>query len=219
MEAFHWDSTFFTGLCEVDQEHQKLVDMINQFGHLLAENKVALTDVDELFQKLADYAQYHFKQEEAMMADTEIDPRHLSVHTEAHRNFLQEVSNLYSLVSQDNLDAAKQLLNFLSHWLAYHILGMDQNMARQIKVIQSGVDPVTAYDAEEKKDDKATAPLLIALNGLFEQVSARNKALTKLNNSLEEKVSSSVKCISPPPATTASLSATIRPVISPSGFW
>lgn len=196
MEAFHWDSTFFTGLSKVDTEHRELVDIINQFGKILAENRIVLTDVDELFQKLASYAHNHFKNEEAMMADVGIDPRHLKIHTEAHRSFLQEVSTMYSLVSQDNLDSAKQLLNFLSHWLAYHILGMDQNMAQQIKVIQSGVDPVIAYDSEEKEGDKATAPLLIALNGLFEQVSARNKALTKLNNSLEEKVALRTKELS-----------------------
>jgi diguanylate cyclase (GGDEF)-like protein/hemerythrin-like metal-binding protein len=188
MESFHWDSNFFTGLSGVDREHQQLVDMINQFGNLLAENKVVFTDVDELFKKLADYAQYHFQKEEALMASIGIDPRHLDLHIETHRGFLQEITAMHSLLSQDNLDSAKQLLNFLSHWLAYHILGIDQNMARQIKAIQSGVEPITAYEAEEKECDKATEPLLIALNGLFEQVSARNKELIKLNNSLEEKV-------------------------------
>ncbi len=45
MESFHWDSNFFTGLSGVDREHQHLVDMINQFGNLLAENKVVFSDV------------------------------------------------------------------------------------------------------------------------------------------------------------------------------
>lgn len=38
------------------------------------------------------------------------------------------------------------------------------------------------------KKDKSTEPLLEALNGLFSQVSARNKELQELNHSLEEKV-------------------------------
>lgn len=42
------------------------------------------------------------------------------------------------------------VLDFPTHWLAYHILGADQNMARQIIVIQSGMDASTAYDTKEK---------------------------------------------------------------------
>lgn len=48
--------------------------------------------------------------------------------------------------------------------------------------------PGVAYENEEREGDEATEPLLIALNGLFEQVSLRNKELVVLNQSLEEKV-------------------------------
>ncbi|MFO7844743.1 MAG: hypothetical protein R6V16_13105 [Bacteroidales bacterium] len=34
------------------------------------------------------------------------------------------------------------------HWLAFHILGQDQHMARQIEAIRKGVAPEVAYAAE-----------------------------------------------------------------------
>lgn len=39
--------------------------------------------------------------------------------------------------------------------LSYHILGQDQNMARQIEAVRSGVDAVVAFDAEEREQDAA----------------------------------------------------------------
>ena len=188
MESFRWNKNFETGLSAVDQQHHHLVDIINQYGYLLIENKVVLDDIEKVFKELTSYAQYHFKNEESLMIQSGIDRRHYDVHTEQHKCFLQEVVSLYSTVSQDNPGSAKYLFGFLSHWLAYHILGQDQNMARQIKAIRAGSNPSEAYQQEEKERDKATEPLLLALNGLFEQVSSRNRELIQLNQSLEEKV-------------------------------
>lgn len=188
MESFRWNKNFVTGLPEVDRQHQYLVNIINQFGNLLVENEIVFYDIEKIFGKLVDYTQYHFKEEEALMTRISVDPRHLDQHFEQHRNFLQEVTSMYSAISQDNLDPAKHLLDYLIHWLAYHILGTDQNLARQVEAIQSGVKPSKAYKTEERERNKAREPLLNALSGLFEQVSSRNKELIQLNQSLEEKV-------------------------------
>ena len=188
MESFHWDSNFLTGLSEVDEQHHHLVDIINQFGDLLAKDELVFDDIKATFKKLFSYAHYHFKEEEEMMSRIGIDQRHLDLHIEAHKNFLQEVTSMHAAISPDNLQTAKNMIDFLTRWLAYHILGSDQNMARQIEVIQSGSSSCSAYEAEEQRTANATEPLLVALNSLFQQVSIRNKELAQLNKSLEEKV-------------------------------
>lgn len=196
MESFHWGKHFLTGLTDVDKQHHHLVDIINTFGNLLAENTIVFEDIEVLFKELTEYSHYHFEEEEAMMVKEGIDHRHLKNHIQIHQNFLDDVTALCSGVTEDNIEPAKHLLNFLTHWLVYHMLGKDQNMARQIAAIQSGVNPSDAYIAEEKESDQTTEPLLVALNGLFEQVSARNKELLLLNQSLEEKVAQRTKELS-----------------------
>ena len=188
MESFHWDDCFITGLRDVDDQHHHLVDIINRFGTLMADNQVDMQDVDGLYQQLADYAVYHFQEEEKLMAASAVDPRHLNHHIDSHNRFLEDVTSIYSSISIDNLDQSTAFLKYLMHWLAYHILGEDQDMASQIKAIESGMAPDEAYVKLEQERDQATAPLLAALNGLFEQVSLRNKELKQLNDSLEEKV-------------------------------
>lgn len=196
MLSFHWDKYFVTGISTVDQQHQHLVDIVNQLGSHLADNELVLDDLENVFQELADYTTYHFQDEEKMMAQVGIDERHLQHHIKAHQDFLQEVTSIYSGISRNNPDTAQYLFDFLTHWLAYHMLGSDQNMARQIEAIQAGATPLDAYDTEERDRDNATAALLDALNGLFQQVSLRNEQLVQLNLVLEEKVAERTQALS-----------------------
>ncbi|USD64013.1 GGDEF domain-containing protein [Vibrio sp. SCSIO 43136] len=196
MKSFIWDANYITGLDDVDEQHQYLVGFINRYGQLIAENSLSPEDVHVALSELADYAVFHFKEEEALMALYNIDQRHIEPHQKLHRNFISDISSMRSLIDLEDGKASEQLLDFLIHWLAYHILGSDQNMARQIEAIKKGMSPTQAYEANERKRDSSTEPLLNALNGLFEQVSARNKLLVTLNRSLEEKVASRTKELS-----------------------
>ncbi len=193
MKSFSWDKYFETGLPVIDRQHLHLVDLINRFGGLLSENQIIFDDVEALFGELASYAQYHFDEEESLMRQFAVDSRHCKHHIEEHQSFLTDVTIMHSSVTRENPSSTEQLLVFLIHWLAYHILGTDQNMGRQIIEIGSGVEPAMAYDAQEKESDQSTKPLVIALSGLFKLVSQRNADLYELNCSLEEKVEKRTK--------------------------
>ncbi|EKO3820404.1 GGDEF domain-containing protein [Vibrio harveyi] len=188
MNSFRWDTYFETGIEEVDEQHQYLVGFINKYGELLAQNSITLTDIQVALFELSRYAEFHFKEEENLMREVEIHPEHLEKHIQVHRAFMSDIISMQSFISDANKRAAEQLLDFLIHWLAYHILGIDQNMSKQVAAIQSGMSPRVAYDEQEKQANASTAPLLDALNALFSQVSERNRELLKLNLVLEEKV-------------------------------
>jgi len=197
MESFHWDKHFETGLDEVDKQHHHLVDVINRFGDLLTQLQgVTFDDIETVFKELADYAQYHFREEEGLMTAAAMDPRHVKYHIKEHNNFLQEVTLMHARVSPDNRDASKPLFKFLIYWLAYHILGSDQSMSRQIKAIREGQNAADAYLNEERMREGAAEPLLHALNGLFHQISERNRELLELNRTLELKVAERTSALS-----------------------
>ncbi len=196
MDSFSWNDQFVTGLPEVDQQHQQLVDIINRYGTSLSENEIVSDDVAAVCTDLFAYAEHHFEEEEALMSRVGLDDRHVYVHIEAHRTFLSEAASIYEGISPDNTEPARQLLHFLIHWLAYHILHVDMNMARQIMMIQSGSASDVAYAAGEKSVDSATEPLVGALSGMFRLVSARNAELDQANKSLEAKVAERTKALS-----------------------
>lgn len=189
METFQWNACFMTGLNSVDKQHHRIVDLINRFGVLvMREDSASLAEIESVFVELADYAKHHFADEEALMETLCVDPRHVAQHRAAHASFLDEVTRLHDGISADNRDAAKFLLQFLTNWLAYHVLGSDQFMARQIAAIQRGSRPDDAYLDHARIADPATDTLLNALHGLFHQVSERNHQLVLLNKTLEARV-------------------------------
>ncbi|MDP1635983.1 MAG: bacteriohemerythrin, partial [Gallionellaceae bacterium] len=189
MESFVWDEHFVTGLEAVDNQHHHLVDVINQFGELLTQpENIPFDKVETVFGELAAYAQYHFAEEEMLMDEQDVDQRHVDHHKHEHENFFQEVAQLHAAISPQRPEKVKSLLNFLIYWLAYHILGSDQCMAKQVKAIRNGQSAADAYLAEERMKEGAVEPLLHALNGLFRQVSERNRELLQLNQTLEARV-------------------------------
>ncbi len=188
MDVFNWDTNFETGITEVDLQHQHLVSVINQFGNLIAQNKIDNVAIETVFEKLASYAQYHFDAEENYMASAGVDRRHLQEQKLEHQIFLQEVTLRRRSMTGEQVRSCTHLFEYLVNWLIYHILGSDMSMSRQIKAIQQNVSAPDAYQAEKLGLDQSKGLLLTALNNLFLQVSDRNKQLSELNETLEEKV-------------------------------
>ena len=188
MNSFTWDKNFETGIDLVDEQHQYLVGFINHYGNLLSENTLSIDDISVALLDLTRYAEFHFKEEESLMRERGVYSLHIEEHVKVHRVFMQDIYSMQAFILEEDQLSARQLLDFLIHWLAYHILGIDQNMARQVAAIEEGATPLQAFEVEEKQKDSSTVPLLAALKGLFEQVSERNKQLLRFNQLLESKV-------------------------------
>lgn len=90
METFIWDEHFVTGLTIVDEQHQGLVALINEFGeHLSSDDPVSLEELDRIFIELSNYAQYHFTEEEQFMRQIGIDAAYFNHHHSKHWRFLK----------------------------------------------------------------------------------------------------------------------------------
>jgi hemerythrin len=188
MESFHWDNYFVTGLTEVDKQHFHLVEIINKFGYLLVNNNLSITDIELVFQELKEYTVYHFQEEESIMRRAGIVAHSYSQHVKVHEDFMNQVLLMNMEMVIDDPKSSHSLLQFLTHWLIYHILGMDQNMARQVEAIKNGDTPEQAFQNVNKSVDPATKALLNSLNHLFLQASENNKELHQLTKTLEVKV-------------------------------
>lgn len=187
MDSFKWDENFVTGIEEVDVQHMELVKIINRLGGLLSSSEALKgSTLGDVLSELTQYTLFHFAAEEGLMRTAGIDPRHLQMQQHEHGSFVDEVSRIDP--ADMSFEAANRLLKFLIHWLAYHILGADQSMAHQLALIKKGSTPDEAYREDQQRGTRATEPLLTALNGLFAQVSERNRELYELNQTLEAKV-------------------------------
>jgi hemerythrin-like metal-binding protein len=186
METFAWSDRFLTGEGTVDSEHRELVRIINWVGSMHAKDAQS-EDIEKVLEELVQYAVVHFSHEEELMAQAGCDQRHVELHQRIHRDFAKQIANMRQVKAGSS--DTEFLLRFLTNWLAYHILGTDQAMARQVQNIRRGMTPVEAYAAEQALvADPATASLLDALNSLYRVIAGRNQALVDLNLRLEDRV-------------------------------
>lgn len=185
MDAFVWSDLYLTGEEQVDAEHRGLVDIINKVGHLFDQGTPTGETIERVLDQLAAYAVSHFAHEESLMAEMGCDPRHSELHQRIHRDFAAQIGQLRRTDSQHK--DCSFLLHYLTHWLSYHILGTDQVMARQIKLIRQGLTPQAAFDREQNAPkDPATTTLLKAVTGLYGMLASRNQVLTELIQSQRE---------------------------------
>ncbi len=188
MESFKWGQQFVTGIQDIDDQHRKLVAMINALGEVIADNAPDKTLLLTMFEDLYEYANDHFRCEKRLMDQVRIDPRHVEAHVLQHGDFAREIRAMAESLDRDLAENSRMLLQFLIHWLAFHILGTDRNMARQVAEVGRGTDPKEAFEHGETDHNPSTEPLVKALNGLFAIISRRNKELLALNKTLEKRV-------------------------------
>jgi len=189
IKAFGWADYFETGLKDVDEQHHRLVDLVNTLtSQVAAGQQLNAQMIDRILNGLGQYATFHFASEERLMVEAGIDPRHLNKHCQTHREFVAQVVQMRSAAARDTASVVPVLLRFVTSWLTFHILDADQSMARQIHAIQAGRSPAEAFEAEEGPADAGNAALLGAVHTLLGVVAARNEALATMNAELESRV-------------------------------
>jgi len=152
VEIFPWRENFNIGLAEIDQQHHHLVTILNDLAMHVAFHPDDSTELNRIFDALVEYTQYHFRTEEAIwhhhLRDDEEESRHLN----GHRSFIEEISRSRSELNRGHLgNLARELLAYLTSWLASHILEHDRKMALLVLEHQGGVDLVEAKQRVAEK--------------------------------------------------------------------
>jgi hemerythrin-like metal-binding protein len=189
MEALTWSERFVTGMPLVDEQHQRLFVLTDAFSKLCANHaEVPRADLHAVVDELARYAQTHFADEEGLMVAAGVDHRFVEAHRGQHARFLRDVAHMRASRFLDAPETTRVLLRFLLHWLAFHILGADMQLARQVERLQRGEPAAQAFVAEVREVEGPAQLLLGALDDLMRVLAQRNGELTAANLTLETRV-------------------------------
>lgn len=114
-----------TGIKEIDDEHKKLFDMINDAIALANETSDTGSIAKNLIKGLKDYAAVHFAHEEAYMK--KINDPELDIQIKEHRAFTKKVNSFEPDTSSDEASkrSLSEILVYIVQWLYKHILGSD----------------------------------------------------------------------------------------------
>lgn len=124
-----WTCRYETEVVEIDNQHKKLVDLINRlFDSISASDKQAT--LNQIFTELVNYTVYHFKFEEDLMQKHGY--KDFKKHKEAHSLFVEKVNFYAGKFNVSDNKMLLELINFLREWLLNHILLADKEMVRTI---------------------------------------------------------------------------------------
>lgn len=188
MDTFVWDQFFNTGLPEVDAQHHALIDAFNDLSEALQRSNTGDgAGLTEAHERMVNLAEFHFAEEELLMRDQGVDPRHVQAHTALHRQFIEQVAAMWRARGALQ-DPAQSFVGFLTSWLGLHILGIDQSLARQLACLGQGMTAQEAYEQEMRVHDQGTQALIRMVGRLYQVLSEQNTELAQANLHLEERV-------------------------------
>lgn len=122
MSFMHWTDSLSVGIKEIDDQHKKLIEMINTFhDHLKKDN---ITAIKELLGSMASYTVYHFKTEENYF--DEYKYTNAEAHIKEHEKFIAEVYSVQERLEEGKPLLSLELTGFLKKWLTEHIMGSDK---------------------------------------------------------------------------------------------
>ncbi len=129
MAGIQWSETYSVGVPALDEDHKRLIDIINRADAAYAERESA----DSIINELEDYARYHFAREEDLLV--EAGYAELAEHKREHSDFiawLDAVQKTSRYAPEANFDIAKTAGDFLKDWLITHILATDMKYKRTL---------------------------------------------------------------------------------------
>jgi hemerythrin-like metal-binding protein len=124
-----WDKKYSIGIEVIDNQHQKLVEHLNSYYESILNGK-AKDEIDNILEKLIDYAVYHFSEEEKVM--NSIKGSNFSSHFQEHKNFCLRVLELKAKAHSGE-EVSYELFDFMKDWVLTHILLVDQKIGEAYK--------------------------------------------------------------------------------------
>jgi hemerythrin len=123
MALITWSDKYSLQIDEIDDQHKKLVSMINELHDAMMHAKSKEVSLD-IINKMADYTKYHFSVEEKYMK--KFDYPDYNVHKLLHDQFIQKVTVFKREYESGKNGLNFEILNFLKDWLVSHIQGSDK---------------------------------------------------------------------------------------------
>jgi diguanylate cyclase (GGDEF)-like protein/hemerythrin-like metal-binding protein/PAS domain S-box-containing protein len=196
IDIFPWDDNFCTGLAKIDQQHQKLVTILNRLANHAVFGNQQL-ELNKVFKELVDYTVYHFNTEEAIWHQYLSDDNFATDHKLSHDSFLQQVLHLQSELTSTPSDALlEKTISFLTQWLASHILESDRHMAVYVLALERGMNKEEAKLFTQQKMQGSTRHLVKVILSVYASLSTNTLHLmrkTRLNNEYQQKLVRSEK--------------------------
>ena len=125
MAYFEWADDMVIDNGQIDAEHRKLVDLVNELHTATSQGNGQSVVADLLERLIADTAE-HLRHEEMQMQQAELPgPEN---HRVGHEHFVNDLRALKAKLDAGSITVAAQLSSVLRDWLSLHIRRNDKEL-------------------------------------------------------------------------------------------
>lgn len=179
IQVFPWNENFVTGIETIDKQHKVLVYLLNSLALSLG-NEAPMIETDQIIAELFKYTDYHFTSEEAIWDSIFEGDNSVARHKESHREFIKELVGIQEDITSGSTHQVRDnLLRFLIHWLAHHILDDDMRMAKAVHAINQGHSVAEAKEISAKAMSGSTRVFIDTLLIMYGDLSTRTLDLLR----------------------------------------
>ena len=127
MSYLEWSDAFSVNIEEIDNQHKKLIGMINTLHEAIVTRKTHKIQED-IIKEMVQYTQTHFLLEEQYMK--KFDYLYYPNHTAEHEKFTAKAIELQKRMENGGFILPLEVLNFLRDWWKGHIQGTDKKYSK-----------------------------------------------------------------------------------------
>ena len=126
MALMTWSEQLSVNIKQVDSQHMKLVELLNNFHDAMKVGK-GREAMGKTFSELLEYTSYHFVTEEDIMKKHGYPA--FPAHKKEHEALTKKVADLSERFSRGEAIISADTMTFLKNWLYDHIVGSDKKYA------------------------------------------------------------------------------------------
>jgi hemerythrin-like metal-binding protein len=128
MAFFNWSDSLSVGVKASDDDHKKLIDMLNRLYEGM-KNGQGKEVVGKVLHDLIRYTKFHFAREEEFFAKTGYPALE---HKREHAELVKQAEELQSRHKSGECALSIATLDFLKDWLIIHIQGTDKKYTEHL---------------------------------------------------------------------------------------
>jgi len=130
MASIEWDAAWETGIPAIDKQHKNLVDHVGRLLDAIMEGQTEIDIENSLFY-LAQYTDFHFRDEEEIMLATRYPG--LAEHRATHATMREQVAAMVRLHVREPQALTSDLVKYMHNWIINHVGTMDRALAEHIR--------------------------------------------------------------------------------------
>jgi len=126
MPLITWNDNYSVNISEIDSQHKKLIELINQLHEAMRVGK-GKDILGKILGELVNYTVYHFGTEEKLF--NKYGYHEFVKHKKQHDDLTGQVRDTADKFGKGDNIITVEVMNFLKNWLNDHILASDKKYA------------------------------------------------------------------------------------------